>query len=160
MDSYYMGLDCSSKGVHGVILNDAEELQDTYKWVSPIKDFDSRFIDFLTKFYEELGIIIERYNPLWVAGEAPIFIQNPRTTMQIAAVVYATKFICALHKLGCNLVQNKTWKKYTVGRGNAAKSDILEYANIFWHTQFAEQDWADAACVALWCRNEITGEEI
>ena len=95
MDSYYMGLDCSSKGVHGVILNDAEELQDTYKWVSPIKDFDSRFIDFLTKFYEELGIIIERYNPLWVAVEAPIFIQNPRTTMQIASVVYATKFICS-----------------------------------------------------------------
>ena len=47
-----------------------------------------------------------------------------------------------------------------MGRGNAAKSDILEYANIFWHTQFVEQDWADAACVALWCRNEITGEEI
>ena len=58
----------------------------------------------------------------------------------------------------CVLVQNKTWKKYTVGRGNAAKSDILEYANIFWHTQFAEQDWADAACIALWCRLNVTGE--
>ena len=80
--------------------------------------------------------------------------------MQIASVVYATKFICALHKLGCHLVQNKTWKKYTVGRGNASKSDILAYANIFWQTAFAEQDWADAACVALWCRNEITGEDI
>ena len=158
MDSYYMGLDCSSKGVHGVILNDAEELQDTYKWVSPIKDFDSRFIDFLTKFYEELGIIIERYNPLWVAVEAPIFIQNPRPTMQIASVVYATKFICSLHNLDSAVVQNKTWKKYTVGRGNAAKSDILEYANIFWKRSFTEQDWADAACIALWCRLNVTGE--
>ena len=160
MDKYYLGLDCSSKGVHGTIINHDGVLQETIKWISPIKDFDSRFVDFLTNFYAELGIIIERYTPLWVAVEAPIFIQNPRTTMQIAAVVYATKFICALHKLGCQLVQNKTWKKYTVGRGNAAKSDILEYANIFWHTQFVEQDWADAACVALWCRNEITGEEI
>ena len=158
MDSYYMGLDCSSKGVHGVILNDAEELQDTYKWISPIKDFDSRFIDFLTNFYEELGIIIERYTPLWVAVEAPIFIQNPRTTMQIASVVYATKFICSLHNIDSVLVQNKTWKKYTVGRGNAAKSDILEYANIFWKYSFSEQDWADAACIALWCRLNVTGE--
>ena len=160
MDRYYLGLDCSSKGVHGTIINHEGKLQETKKWISPIKDFDTRFVDFLTDFYEEMGIIIERYNPLWVAVEAPIFIQNPRTTMQIASVVYATKFICALHKLGYHLVQNKTWKKYTVGKGNASKSDILEYANIFWQTAFAEQDWADAACVALWCRNEITGEDI
>ena len=80
--------------------------------------------------------------------------------MQIASVVYATKFICALRKLGCQLVQNKTWKKYTVGKGNASKSDILAYANIFWQTAFSEQDWADAACVALWYRNEITGENL
>ena len=160
MDKYYLGLDCSSKAVHGSIINHDGVLQENIKWISPIKDFDSRFVDFLTKFYEELGIIIERYSSLWVAVEAPIFIQNPRTTMQIASVVYTTKFICALHKLGCRLVQNKTWKKYTVGRGNASKSDILEYANIFWGTQFAEQDWADAACVALWCRYEITGEDI
>ena len=160
MDKYYLGLDCSSKGVHGTILNQDGELQETIKWISPIKDFDSRFVGFLTDFYEELGIIIERYKPLWVAVEAPIFIQNPRTTMQIASVVYATKFICALRKLGCQLVQNKTWKKYTVGKGNASKSDILAYANIFWQTAFSEQDWADAACVALWYRNEITGEDI
>jgi Holliday junction resolvasome RuvABC endonuclease subunit len=117
-------------------------------------------VDFLTKFYEELGIIIERYPSLWVAVEAPIFIQNPRTTMQIASVVYATKFICSLHGLDSTLVQNKTWKKFTVGNGNAAKSDILEYANKFWDTQFAEQDWADAACVALWYRNELAEEKI
>ena len=158
MDRYYLGLDCSSKGVHGTIINHDGVLQETIKWISPIKDFDSRFVDFLTNFYEELGIIIERYNPLWVAVEAPIFIQNPRTTMQIASVVYATKFICSLHNIDSVLVQNKTWKKYTVGRGNAAKSDILEYANIFWKYSFSEQDCADAACIALWCRLNVTGE--
>jgi len=160
MDSYYLGLDCSSKAVHGVIINKEGQLQETLKWASKTPDFDTRFVDFLTNFYEELGIIIERHTPLWVAVEAPIFIQNPKTTMQIASVVYTTKFICSLYNLDCSLVQNKTWKKYTVGRGNASKSDILEYANIFWQTTFAEQDWADAACVALWCRNEITGEDI
>ena len=160
MDKYYLGLDCSSKGIHGTIIKSDGMLQDTIKWISPIKDFDARFVDFLTNFYEEMGIIIERYNPLWVAVEAPIFIQNPRTTMQIASVVYATKFICSLHGLGCVLVQNKTWKKYTVGSGNASKHDILEYANTFWGTSFPEQDWADAACVALWCKNESIEEDI
>jgi Holliday junction resolvasome RuvABC endonuclease subunit len=152
MDKYYLGLDCSSKAVHGSIINHDGVLQETIKWTSPIKDFDARFVAFLTNFYEELGIIVERYPSLWVAVEAPIFIQNPRTTMQIASVVYATKFICSLHGLNSILVQNKTWKKVTVGNGNATKSDILEYANKLWDTQFAEQDWADAACVALWCK--------
>ena len=43
---------------------------------------------------------------------------------------------------------------------NASKSDILEYANLLWDTSFSEQDWADAACVALWYKNQLEGENI
>ena len=160
MDKFYLGLDCSSKGVHGAIINDKGELQETPKWVSKLPDFDTRFLEFLPNFYEELGIIIERYKLLSIAIEAPIFIQNPKTTMQIASVVYSTKLLCFLRGLDSVLVQNKVWKKYTVGKGNVSKSDILAYANIFWKCQFKEQDWADASCIALWCRFFNTGEEI
>ena len=76
MDKYYLGLDCSSKGIHGTIIKSDGMLQDTIKWISPIKDFDARFVYFLTNFYEEMGIIIERYNPLWVAVEAPFLFRT------------------------------------------------------------------------------------
>ena len=42
MDRYYLGLDCSSKGVHGTIINHEGALQETKKWISPIKDFDTK----------------------------------------------------------------------------------------------------------------------
>ena len=160
MGRFYLGLDCSSKGVHGAIINDKGELQETPKWVSKLPNFDDRFLEFLPNFYEEIGIIIDRYNLLCIAIEAPIFIQNPKTTMQIASVVYATKLLCFLRGLDSVLVQNKVWKKYTIGKGIVSKSDILQYANIFWKCQFKEQDWADASCIALWCRFFNTGEEI
>jgi len=153
MASYYLGLDCSSKGIHGVVLNQDKKLQEMFKWVSKLSDFDARFLEFLPNFYEEMGIIIERYPSLFISIEAPIFIQNPKTTMQIASVVYGAKLICYFHGILSDLVQNKVWKKVVIGTGNASKPDILEYSTKFWKCEFKEQDWADAACIALWCRN-------
>ena len=99
MDRYYLGLDCSSKGVHGAIIDNDGKLQETKKWISPIKDFDSRFVGFLTDFYEELGIIIERYKPLWVAVEAPIFIQNPLQHWHVLAILGIVHFATDWAKL-------------------------------------------------------------
>ena len=150
MVSHYLGLDCSSKGVHGVILDDSANLCLFEKWVSKASDFEARFPEFLKSFYDEVSIIKERFPTLRVAIEAPIFIQNPKTTMQIAAVVYTARFICFLHGLECVPIQNKSWKKYVLERGNASKEDIFLYANMMWEDAFKEQDHADAACIALW----------
>lgn len=155
-----MGLDCSSKGIHGVILDDSAQLCFSDKWISKLPDFESRFPLFLRNFYDELGIIKERFSNLRVAIEAPIFIQNPKTTMQIAAVVYTARFICCLHDLECVSIQNKSWKKYVLKRGDAKKEDIFGYANTKWSNAFHDQDHADAACIALWGRFHYLEEKI
>ena len=160
MDRYFLGLDCSSNGVHGVIINGEAEYQEQVKWISKLPDFEQRFTDFLYNFFDDLGIIKERYHGLQVAIEAPIYIQNPKTTMQIAAVVYIARFICHLHGLECVAIQNKSWKKYVLERGNASKQDIFKFANILWKDKFTEQDHADAACIALWGRYNYLGEDI
>jgi len=160
MVSHYMGLDCSSKGIHGVIIDDSDNLCFLDKWISKLSDFEARFPEFLKTFYDELGIIKERFPTLRVAIEAPIFIQNPKTTMQIAAVVYTARFICFLHEVECVPIQNKSWKKYVLEKGNASKQDIFAFANILWDKAFTEQDHADAACIALWGRFNYIGENI
>tara|TARA_R110002020_G_scaffold225933_1_gene436259 strand:- start:324 stop:806 length:483 start_codon:yes stop_codon:yes gene_type:complete len=160
MDSHFLGLDCSSKGVHGVVINQEAEYKEQFKWVSKLPDFEDRFPAFLHNFLEDLGIIKERFPNLRVAIEAPIYIQNPKTTMQIAAVVYIARFICFLQEVECVPIQNKSWKKYVLERGNASKQDIFDFANIFWGNKFKEQDHADAACIALWGRFYYLGEDL
>ncbi len=160
MDNHFLGLDCSSKGVHGVILNREGEYVEKFKWMSNHSDFEERFIEFLHNFLGDLGIIKERYSNLQVAIEAPIYIQNPKTTMQIAAVVYIARFICSLQELDCTPIQNKSWKKYVLERGNVSKQDIFKFANILWKDAFTEQDHADAACIALWGRFHYLGEDL
>lgn len=160
MDNYFLGLDCSSRAVHGVVINQEGELQTTEKWESNYPTFDERFPRFLRNFYVDLGIIKETFPNIRVAIEAPIFIQNPKTTMQIAAVVYIARFICYLWDIECVPIQNKSWKKYVLDKGNASKQDIFVFANIFWREAFKEQDHADAACIALWGRYNYVGEDI
>ena len=160
MDDYFLGLDCSSKGLHGVIIDQQSNLAYMDKWISKLPNFEARFPAFLFNFYEDLSIIKERFPNLRVAIEAPIFIQNPKTTMQIAAVVYTARFICFLHGVQCEPIQSKSWKKYVLERGNASKEDIFKFANIFWKNVFEEQDHADAACIALWGRFHYLGEDI
>ena len=36
--------------------------------------------------------------------------------------------------------------------GNASKDDIIKYAIKYFRTEFEEQDWADAACIAEWSK--------
>ena len=160
MGNYYLGLDCSSRAIHGVVIDTTGELMDTCKWDSNYPTFDERFPRFLRNFYDDLGIIKETFRDMRVAIEAPIFIQNPKTTMQIAAVVYTARFICSLWDVECVPIQNKSWKKYVLEKGNASKQEIFGFANIFWKNAFKEQDHADAACIALWGRYNHLGEDI
>lgn len=159
MDSYFLGLDCSSRAVHGVIIDHTGNLQDIHKWDSNYPTFDERFPRFLQSFYDDLGIIKETFSNIRVAIEAPIFIQNPKTTMQIAAVVHIAEFICYLWGIEYAPIQNKSWKKYVLEKGNATKQEIFDFANIFWEDAFKEQDHADAACIALWGRFNYLGPE-
>ena len=157
---HFLGLDCSTKAIHGVILDEEGGFIEKFKWVSDSSDFHTRFIANSRNFFEDLGKIKKRYSNLVVAVEAPIFIQNPRTTIQLSAVIYTVFFLCHLAGLRTVLIENTKWKKYVLEKGNVSKKQIADFAQVFWKADFKEQDWADAACVALWRRFDIVGEDI
>ena len=58
------------------------------------------------------------------------------------------------YDIKCDYVDNTKWKKDIVGKGNASKKEIKEYAIEKWGEIFPEQDFADAACIALWAKQE------
>jgi len=146
----YLGLDCSTFAVHGAIVDTAENLISLHKWSSKQKNFEGRFPEILLGFSEDLSKIKVTVEIEFAALEAAIFIQNPKTTIAIAHVVGAAWL--GLLDLGIPsiLIDNRRWKKIILGKGNASKIDIKNFAIDKWGERFPEQDYADAACIALW----------
>ena len=144
---FYMGLDCSSRAVHAVVLDLNERIIAKGKWSSTCSDFTDRFPEMLMKFNDGLSKIKVT---LKAAVESAIFIQNPKSTIEIASVVGAVSFICCIRSVTCVLVDNRHWKKVVLGKGNLNKKDIKAFAVEKWGDVFPEQDYADAACIALW----------
>ena len=157
---YFLGLDCSTKAVHGIVLDEVGLLQQKFKWSSKDPEFNVRFVSNSQSFLAELSKIKLTYPNLKVAVEAPIFIQNPKTTIQLSAVIYTIFFVCCMKGLAPMFIENTRWKKYVLEKGNVSKKQIADFAQIFWKADFEEQDWADAACIALWCRFNFLGEDI
>ena len=89
-----------------------------------------------------------------VAIEQAIFIQNPKTTVEIANVIGCVRMACYMRSFDVVMVDNRKWKKEILGRGNAKKQEIMEYAVERWGKVFPEQDFADAACIAAWAVKE------
>lgn len=145
----YVGLDCSSRAIHGVWLTEEEKIVAMLKWRSADLEFDSRFLEICLQFCQDLSKIKVITN---AAVEAAIFIQNPKSTMEIASVVGGVRLACATNKIDCLSVDNRHWKKLILGKGNSNKKDIKEFAVDKWGDLFVEQDWADAACIALWLK--------
>ena len=131
------------------------------KWRSSEDDFNIRFLEIQQKFTEDLSKIKVR---LEAAVEAAIFIQNPKSTMEIAGVVHGVRILCDQQNVECIPVDNRHWKKYILGKGNANKQAIKEVTVDLWGDVFSEQDWCDAACIALWIkrknRDELTDKEL
>lgn len=159
INKYYLGLDCSSKAIHGVVIDQNEEIIAQYKWGSKAKDFEERFHQFSREFLAELSTIKHTLllrNNMLAAVESAIFIQNPKATISIASVVGVVRFVCDLLEIDCCFVDNTKWKKDVVGKGNASKKEIKQCAIDKWGEVFTEQDFADAACIALWKKQEDT----
>ena len=88
----YLGLDCSSKAVHGVIVTEDEAIIHKLKFDSTPKDsFDNRLFQIFDKFSVYLNQELEYNNIQCAAIEAAIYIQNARTTMEISGVVSVAK---------------------------------------------------------------------
>ena len=154
-----MGLDCSSKAIHSVWIDDTEKLLPQQKWASKKKDFESRFLDFGETFRDDMSKIrvsLGKNSIVEAAVESPIYIQNPKATIAIASVVGIVRFICFINGLGCTYIDNTKWKRDIIGKGNASKDEIKEFAIEKWGDIFPEQDFADAACIALWNKRRFS----
>ena len=149
----FFGVDCSSLAIHGVIIDDNENLVSLHKWGSKEKEFVYRFPEMLVGFYREFSRIKEVH---FAAIEAAIFIQNPKTTIAIANVIGAVWAFLLSKRIEVTIIDNKHWKKIILGKGNASKEDIRNFAKDKWGDVFPEQDYADAACIALWSKRRIT----
>tara|TARA_R110002020_G_scaffold388007_4_gene598740 strand:+ start:6738 stop:7205 length:468 start_codon:yes stop_codon:yes gene_type:complete len=141
-----MGVDCSSKGIHAVLLDEKNDIVHSFKINEKNPDFSERLVEIFDKFQTE----ISKINIRKTAIEKAIYIQNAKATIQIASVITAIQLSCHKQNIPCELVDNKTWKKHIIGNGNSSKKDIMEYAISEWGNIFTEQDYADAACIALY----------
>ena len=151
----YMGIDCSSKAVHAVLIDSTETVIAQGKWASTNKDFNVRSLEIARKFAEDLSKIKVEVE---AAVEAAIFIQNPRATMEIAGVGHTVRVVCDQRTINCIPVDNRHWKKYILGKGNLNKQAIKEFTVDKWGDIFSEQDWCDASCIALWIKRKNLGE--
>jgi len=148
----YLGLDCSSLAIHGVLLDPEEQISSMYKWGSKKKNFEERFPEISVGFFNDLSKI----NITDKASiEAAIFIQNPKATIAIAHVVGFAWGTLLQKGIDAIRVDNKQWKKGVLGKGNASKDDIRQFAVDKWGDVFPEQDYADAACIALWNKRRL-----
>lgn len=143
-----LGVDCSSRAIHGAVVNDKEELVMQFRTekVGAKEEFNERFLKIVDNFSGILSkISIEK-----AFVEAAIYIQNPKSTIEIARVVGGVQLACHKNRVSCQLVDNTKWKKQIVGKGNCSKTQIMEFAVDKWGDIFLEQDFADAACIALY----------
>ena len=90
-----------------------------------------------------------------VAIEKPLYFKNPHSTISISEVVGAVKEVLELANISYKTVDNRVWKKEIISMGNASKDDIIKYATKYFRTEFEEQDWADAACIAEWSKRNV-----
>ena len=146
----YLGLDTSSKAIHIVILDESEKLIEIYKAdCTKSKSFRERFPELMDNFARILVEDIDIDTVDYAVIEEPIFAQNRNVVRTLSEVVGAVWGTLCLSDIPTTLVDNGTWKKQILGSGKATKDDILEYAIEKWGDKFPEQDYADAACVAL-----------
>ena len=149
----FMGLDCSTKAIHSVTLDLEENILVQYKWFRKDKTFLERFPQLVKDFWDDISRIkvsLNKNQKVIATVEESIYIQNPRTTVQLASVVGCVKFGCFYNGFDSTGVDNKNWKKVILGNGSASKADIMEFAVEKWGDIFTEQDYADAGCIALW----------
>jgi|TARA_R110002073_G_scaffold299875_1_gene466997 Holliday junction resolvasome RuvABC endonuclease subunit len=148
----YLGLDTSSKAIHGAVVNDAEELVGLYKWSSNQKSAGERFPEIIVDFSEELSKIDITEK---AAIEAAIFVQNRKSLISLSNMIGAVWAVLVLNNIDTSLIHHAGWKKEVLGKGSLKKDDIMSFAIEKWGNKFPEQDYADAACIALWNRRRF-----
>ena len=151
----YLGLDTSSKEIHIVELDEDVNLIKIYKAeCNHKKEFKDRFPELMDSFAKILveDTYIDTVD--YAVIEEHIFAQNRNVVRTLSEVVGAVWATLCLSDIPTKLVDNGTWKKQILGSGKSTKDDIMKYATEKWGDNFPEQDYADAACIALYSVKE------
>lgn len=155
---YFLGLDCSSKSIHGTILNIEGKVVSFFACTSPEKKVDDRFYDLIHQFQNIVENLRDEYI---VAIEKAIYRQNALATIGIAQVIAGVKLALKGKEIEHYVVDNKTWKRLTVGNGNCTKDQIKAYAIKRWNLpDNLVQDFYDSVGIAGWCWKECFAEYI
>ena len=143
----FLGLDTSSRAIHGAVVDENEKLVNLYKWGSDKKNAGERFPEIVVEFSNEMSKINIIDN---AAVEAAIFVQNRKSLISLASIIGATWAVLVLNDIETSLIHHAEWKKEILGKGSLKKDAIMDFAIEKWGDKFPEQDYADAACIALW----------
>jgi len=147
---FYIGIDCSSRSIHFVVLDVDEKIILMDKCVDSSKDIEARFNNVCTQFSDYITKQSDLFLDSMATIENPVMIQNVKATIMITNVIAGVKRELFRNDIPYWAIDNKSWKKDVLGNGAASKEEILKFAEMKWGKVFTEQDYADSACIALW----------
>jgi len=140
-----LGVDCSSKSI-GCVQLEGDLLKSAMLYGGDKNDFETR----LNVMFYLTRDLLHEWEPDIVYIERAIYLQNPKTTLMIDAVVNLIRFACIDKQIAYQMIDNKSWKKIVLRNGNASKDEVRSFV----HRTFGEeglntQDLCDAVCIAL-----------
>ncbi len=152
---FFFGCDVGKYKIHTTILDEDSNIYLQHEIESRNKvDIDRQwelknlFEDFIIDFLDINDITAQ---DIIVAVENPIYLNNIRTSFDIARTVFVgVETACSDVVITCFGVDNTVWKKAILFNGRANKEDIAKFAHVKWaDIHFSAQDFMDAACIAL-----------
>ena len=123
---------------------ETEKVLRLLKWTNNSKVMEDRFNNVVLDFEKFIHDSDIKKSPDEYYGivENAIYHQNPYTTIVIANVIAGTKLALARIKVKYKGIDNRSWKKISLGSGKASKEDIINYAIKKWGDIFPELNWA------------------
>ena len=114
----------------------------------------------LKQIFERTLAMIDEYKPDELAVEAPFFGKNVQSMLKLGRAQGVAMAAGLYRDIPIFEYSPKKIKKSITGNGNASKQDIMKFAVEKWGDVFEEQDFADAACIALWGIQNFKSQEV
>lgn len=147
-----MGCDAALKGLAFVSYPSLE-----YVWIKRPKNSDLQFL--LTFYFEQCNNI--ECDAVFL--EDVPFVRNVRATIELAQILGIIRLSFLLRGIPVTMANVSSWKKQTVGFGNAKKEQIRDFVRespLFEGLpKTVSSDVADAACIALFGNNIMEKEK-
>jgi Holliday junction resolvasome RuvABC endonuclease subunit len=159
MTDIVIGVDPSTKAMHAVLTKDDSKpvmlVQQLNKVDKPMAAADTfTWMHHVVTEYNQIGCEVFVFIEIPVMGRA-----GAHAMLVIAQVVGAAAAAAHLAGAKVTLVNNQTWKKSSVGRGNCGKPEIRAWCKEAWPVAYAladgNQDLMDAAGINVHGRHVL-----